>query len=440
MSSPHDQTDQYFDELLNHNLYPNVDALDEDDTEILQSLVILYRSDTIPSSTKYSILNKAHEKLYNKDEKTILRPSYKKQIWRLVAVFASIVGILFLINGLQFEQYSTQLHSPTPLVEEIALIPTVYTSDLLLLRHIPQLSPAFGFEYGGYIASDTQQYTLDNMKGAGIVWVAFSVKHSTETDVSRIHEQINVAQQQGFKVLISVQGSKTALENLPQSYLQSYTDFVAQFVHAGADAIEIWQDANIDRSWSMKLGVDGYARLLTETIAVVRELNPEVLIISGAPAPTGAESAFEGRVINDDNFLRQLMNQGALNGVDCVGMHYVEGAVPPLDVSGDNRDDDYRRYLPTMIQTYREVVGAQIPICVTSIGYFSGDGLSDIPQFFEWAKIITRQDQNLWLIEAIEWLSLQVDVPLAMIWHINLDQDKQDNTLNQIYRGYALSR
>ena len=221
--------------------------------------------------------------------------------------------------------------------------------------------------------------------------------------------------------------------NIPQSYTQSYIDYVAQFVLSGADAIEIWSEANLDRSWAMELGVEGYAEVLIQTTQTIRELNPQTLIITGAPAPTGAESAFEGQVINDDNFLRQLMDMGALDEVDCIGMRYVEGTVPPLATDGDSRDDDYRRYLPTMLKTYREIIGAQLPICVTSIGYFSGDALPEIPEFFQWANGTTRQNQQRWIIDAMEWLSLQVDVPLAMIWHINLD-------LSPIYRAYALDQ
>lgn len=440
MSSPHDQTDHLFDQLLKHDAPPTMKSVDEDDTKIIQGLVDLYQADHLSPSAKHCILNRARTNISADEGKATLHPAYRGRVGRLAAIFATIAGLMFLLNGFRFAQANATLNPPTPVIEEITLpTPTIDPSQTMLLSNVPQLSAAFGFEYGGYILPDTPQIMMDRMQATAMGWVAFSVTHSPDDDVLAIREQITRAHRQGLKVLISVKGSKTAMGNIPQSYTRSYTDYVAQFVLSGADAIEIWSEANLDRSWAMALSVDGYAELLIETATIVKELNPETLIISGAPAPTGAEAAFEGQVINDDNFLRQLLERGALDDVDCIGMRYVEGIVPPLATSGDTRDDDYRRYLPTMLQTYREVVGARLPICVTSIGYFSADGLPDIPQFYEWAKMTTQHDQHLWLTEAMEWLSLQLDVPLAMIWNINAYRVDQPENY-PIDRGYALSR
>ncbi|MEO1166248.1 MAG: hypothetical protein AAFV98_20885, partial [Chloroflexota bacterium] len=71
-------------------------------------------------------------------------------------------------------------------------------------------------------------------------------------------------------------------------------------------------------------------------------------------------------------------------------------------------------------QTYRMLVSAEIPFCITELGYFAGENMPDIPTFFEWANTTSRDEQQQWTREALEWLSLQADVRLAIVWHLDL--------------------
>ena len=69
---------------------------------------------------------------------------------------------------------------------------------------------------------------------------------------------------------------------------------------------------NLDREWPNGQ-IDGgrYTQLLAAAFNSIKSANSNVIVISGAPAPTGAEAAFPGAVVNDDRFMQQMANAGA---------------------------------------------------------------------------------------------------------------------------------
>ena len=73
-----------------------------------------------------------------------------------------------------------------------------------------------------------------------------------------------------------------------------------------------------------------YTRMLQKAYAAIKGANPSVMVISGAPAPTGAEGAFgTAAVWNDDRYVQGMAAAGAANYMDCIGIHYNEGIISP---------------------------------------------------------------------------------------------------------------
>jgi hypothetical protein len=58
---------------------------------------------------------------------------------------------------------------------------------------------------------------------------------------------INMAHGAGFKVLLGVLGDKSRVTD--PTYQAEYAQSVAAMAAAGADAIEVWNEPNIDREW-----------------------------------------------------------------------------------------------------------------------------------------------------------------------------------------------
>ncbi|MDX1995382.1 MAG: hypothetical protein SF029_23565 [bacterium] len=280
-------------------------------------------------------------------------------------------------------------------------------------------SIAAGFEYGGHVAS-LDGRSIPAMQSAGMTWVKFQVRAGPGGGgVGQAQAYIASARGAGFKVLLGVVGAPGELAAGGGGYISGFAQTLGQIAAAGPDAIEIWNEPNLSREWPEgQISGANYTALLREGYNAIKAANPNVIVISGAPAPTGAEAAFPGRVVNDDNFLRQMVEAGAMSYLDCVGAHYNEGIVSARATSGDPRDNYYTRYLPSMIQTYRAITGGQKPLCFTELGYLTSEGFGPLPSFFAWAQNVTVAQQAAWLAEAAS-VSSQNGVRLMIVWNVD---------------------
>src|SRR5690606_1066279 len=100
------------------------------------------------------------------------------------------------------------------------------------------------FELGGHV-SQLGPNAVSAMNRAGMTWVKeqISVSAGLQQGINRI----NNAQSNGFKILLGVVGNRDSLGADPDGYAQTYAAFVAELAAAGADAIEVWNEPNIDR-------------------------------------------------------------------------------------------------------------------------------------------------------------------------------------------------
>src|SRR5512135_3107773 len=101
---------------------------------------------------------------------------------------------------------------------------------------------------------------------------------------------------------------------------------------AGADAIEVWNELNIDREWPTgQVNGASYTQLLAKAYNAIKAANSGTLVISAAPAPTGfwgsAGCAADG--CNDNTFIGQMAAAGAAQYMDCAGAHHNSGTTSP---------------------------------------------------------------------------------------------------------------
>ena len=136
----------------------------------------------------------------------------------------------------------------------------------------------------------------------------------------------------------------------------------------------------------------------------IKAANPNVFVISGAPAPTG----FFGGVCtpqgcDDAPYVREMIANGAADFMDCLGIHYNEGIIPPSQTSGDPRGNSghYTRYFWGMTDTYWDAIGGRKPLCYTELGYLSGDDYGGVPPGFSWARDTSIAEHAQWLGEAV---------------------------------------
>jgi LysM repeat protein len=291
------------------------------------------------------------------------------------------------------------------------------------------------FELGGHV----QDFAYpDLMRQAGMTWVKRQVRYSQGDDPNAIAGWINQAHSQGFRILLGVVGVPSQLGAGGDTYMDQYAGYLGGLAALGPDAIEVWNEMNLDREWPQgQIDPGMYTRMLAKAYTAIKNRNPSVMVISGAPSPTGAEGAFGlDRVWNDDRYIAGMAAAGAANYADCIGLHYNEGIVSPDQTSNDPRGDSYyTRFFWGMVNTYWNAFGGSRPLCFTELGYLSPEGYGPLPAGFEWAAGTSVAEQAQWLARAAELARSSGKVRLMIIWNVDFTQYGTDPQA-----GYAIVR
>ncbi len=296
------------------------------------------------------------------------------------------------------------------------------------------LAPVGGFGYGGHVRT-LDSNAIGYMQQAGMTWVKHQVRYSDgqQPDIGLI----NATKGAGFRVLLGVLGAPGDV-NRP-GYADRYAAYVAGLAAGGADAIEIWNEPNIDREWpSGQIDPVAYTNLLATSYNAIKAANPATLVVSGAPAPTGFFGGCSPSGCDDLPFIQGMAAAGAARYMDCVGVHYNEGIVPPTARNGDPRGNSgfYTRYWQPMIETYSSAFGGRVPLCFTEMGYLTPEGYGPLSPGFAWASNVTVAQQAAWLDQAINIARSSGRVRLVIVWNINYTGSFGDDPLG----GYAIIR
>ena len=277
------------------------------------------------------------------------------------------------------------------------------------------------FELGGHVTSASSAVAIRAMRQSGMTWMKVQVRYYPGGPLEDAARTVQNAQANGFKILVGTVGNPNDLAAGGDAYVRDYANWLGRIAALGADAIEVWNEPNIFREWPEgQISGTAYTEMLRLGYQAIKRSNPNTMVISAALAPTGAEAAFPGRVRNDDNYLREMVNAGALQYADCVGIHYNEGIVPPTVTSNDPRGDNfYTRYYQTMINTYWNIIGGQRPLCFTELGYLTPEGFPPLPSGFAWAQNVTLSQQAAWLAQAAALSSQSGRVRMMIVWNVD---------------------
>lgn len=287
-----------------------------------------------------------------------------------------------------------------------------------------------GFEYGGQV-QEFSLGTVGKMNTAKMKWVKFQAKVGDGGVIGLI----NAAKTQGKSALVSVIGDIPSVVN--ESYWSTYASYVGQLAGAGAGAIEVWNEQNLDREWpNGQIDPVKYTGLLSKAATAIKAANPNTIVISGAPAPTGAAGP-GGKTAaywNDDTYYAGMAAAGAANYLDCVGVHYNEGVVSPTQSSGDPRDSYPTRYFSTMLNRALASFPGK-PACFTELGFLTPEGYGPLSAGFSWAANTTIAQQAQWLKEAMLLGSASGKVRLIIVFNVDFSFYGADPQA-----GYAMIR
>ncbi len=282
-----------------------------------------------------------------------------------------------------------------------------------------------GFNLGGQLEGHMNDQAKDALNRSGMTWVKHQVRWHPGKSAQDEAGRLAATKAAGFKVLLSTLGH--ASDAKPEHFAE-YARFVGELAKMGADAIEIWNEMNLPREWQEgQIDPVQYTEMLRQSYATIKASNPNTIVVSGALAPTGFFGSRSGPNGYDDlPYTQGMVAAGALNYMDCMGIHYNEGIISPTLASGDPRGSHYTRYYRGMIDTYWSVIGGQRPLCMTEIGYLTGEGYGGIPAGFAWASNTTLAQHAQWSAEAVQLAASEGKTLLHIVWNVDIKHWSDD--------------
>ncbi len=268
------------------------------------------------------------------------------------------------------------------------------------------------FELGGHIRDHGIPYA-DKMHYAGMTWTKVQVHFGQ--DASGI---INVSHAKGFKVQLSALGPADMVTQ--PGFEQEYANWVASMAAQGADAIEVWNEPNIDREWKVgHISPQAYTNLLCTSYQAIKAANAGTAVISAAPSPTGYFGGCSPNGCDDAPWMAGLRDAGAANCMDYIGAHHNAGATSPSARSGHPAGTHHSWYFLPQTELYYNTFGGARQIFYTEMGYASQEGVPPFHDAFAWARGNTNAEQAQWLAEAV---SISVNTGMVrciIVWNID---------------------
>ncbi len=320
-------------------------------------------------------------------------------------------------NAYVMAQYTTFGGAPAAAVQAVAPAAAV--------KAAPK-SGAWAFELGGHVK---ELDVLGAMAANGMTWVKYQVvMPGGAPDISGI---VNAVHGAGLKLLVGAIGDRGRAADA--GYHDQFAAEVAALASQGADAIEVWNEPNLDREYggsgNGQVNPENYADMLRKAYGAIKSVNPNTLVVGGAPAPTGYYGGGCSNAGCDDApFVQRLAATGAAAWMDCMGAHHNGTMVGPDQTSGApvGSSNHHQWYFWGTLDTVYNAFGGKIPVCFTELGYVTGEGIGPLPGGFSWGSSITLDNQAQWLSRAAQLSRDSGKVRMMIIWNMNFRQWDED--------------
>jgi hypothetical protein len=266
-------------------------------------------------------------------------------------------------------------------------------------------------------------------------WAKVQIRWNRGEGTGAAANAINQARANGLKILLGIVGNPGQMGDY-EAYTNEFAAYLGQVAALGPDAIEVWNEPNLDREWPAgQINGQRYTTMLAKAYNAIKQANGNVMVISAALAPTGFFGGCTAQGCDDNVFLAQMRDAGAASYADCIGTHYNEGIIPPDQRSGDPRGSHYTRYFWGTLDLYYNTFGGARKVCWTELGYLSPDGYGPLPAAFAWAQNTSVQEHAQWLGQAAALSRSSGKVRLMIVWNVNFSNYGADPMA-----GYAILR
>ena len=222
----------------------------------------------------------------------------------------------------------------------------------------------------------------------------------------------------------------------------TYASFVGEFAgrYCGrVQAIEVWNEQNLHYEWGNEpLDAARYMRLLAAAYRAIKASCPSMIVVSGAPTPTGARPP---AAIPDFTYLEQMYQNGLRNYADAIGIHPSGYGNPPDMRVQDAQAGAYSRpshfdhpsfYFRNVMEQYRNIMvkygDGNKRLWPTEFGWASSS--SPVPGY-EYAAYNSEQDQAGYIVRAFQMMRNWGWVGPAFLWNLNYNISHPGSELAQ---------
>ncbi|MCL4396361.1 MAG: glycosyl hydrolase family 18 protein [Chloroflexi bacterium] len=299
------------------------------------------------------------------------------------------------------------------------------------------------FNYGAQLNwtnadNSSEMGTLNQM---GFKWAKIQVRwcdisgSKTQADLSQIGRLLDTANAHGIKVMLSIvcapkwsRADGGAGGSGPPDNMQDAADFmggVASFFcgNPALGAIEVWNEHNLLTEWHGKpISAALYMDMLKRSYTSIKQKCPRVIVVSGAPTPTGVTNS---TAMDDVAFLTQLYQNGLKDYSDAIGAHPSGFGnapdVPPGTPNATGQFQGHRSfYFRGTMEAYRAVMvqfgDRNKQIWPTEFGW----GVDPSPKpGYEYEKFITESQQAAWLVKAYQLMKSWGYVGVGFVWNLD---------------------
>jgi len=361
-------------------------------------------------------------------------PSLADPAW----VFASLTSASGPLEGLT---RLSQEQTPAPAAPTVASAPVAASVN----APPPAGGGAFAFGVTANMWQNDKAGTAGQIKDLGLSWVKQQVRwefvenEPGAVNWSEMDDIINVMSGNGIQVMFSVVTSpqwtrpdKPGTGGPPNDF-NVFADFVGKIAgrYCGRlGAIEVWNEQNLQREWEgYPLDPGHYMDLLRRSYNAIKGACPSVLVISGAPTPTGNSPV----AIDDIDYLRGMYNAGLANYSDGIGVHPSGYAIPPHVTVQDWEQGRYTAppshfnhrsfYFRSTMEASRQVMvdygDVNKRLWPTEFGW----GQTVSPHAgYEYEAYITEGQQAEYIVNAFRMMRDWGWVGGAFLWNLNYSQ------------------
>lgn len=246
-----------------------------------------------------------------------------------------------------------------PVAEDVAAIPEAAAPALRALRApLPSdviARSKYGMSVFVWNNPATTQRDLDTLRTAGVGWQKtlfqwreIEGKGKYQFDWRESDRIVEASNKAGVKVLARIDFSpawtrqKGEWRNARPDTFQDFADFLRVFAdrykagsaHGRVDAIEIWNEPNLEREWGEPISQQSaanYVQMLKLAYQTVKRVDPSILIVTAGLSPTGWDDA---TARPDDRYLQWMFDAGMKGYYDVLGVHGNGQAPDPVAEPG----------------------------------------------------------------------------------------------------------